>query len=78
MSDVNADTVLNMLRQLTPRERLKVIAQALPEIEKTLAEQSGPLKSLLGLWADLGPSPSSEDIDQARQEFWRDFPREGI
>jgi hypothetical protein len=75
---VTADTVLNMLRQLPPRERLKVIAQALPEAERDLSEYPRPLKSLRGLCADLGPAPSAEEIDQARREAWANFPREDI
>mgnify|MGYP001048605620 CR=1 FL=1 len=75
---ITADTVLNMLRQLPPRERLKVIAQALPETERDLSEHPRPLKSLRGLCADLGPAPSAEEIDQARREAWANFPREDI
>jgi hypothetical protein len=33
-----------------------------------------PKRSLLGLWADLGPAPSVEDIDEARREMWGNFP----
>jgi hypothetical protein len=75
---VTADTVLTLLRQLQPRERLKVIAQALPEVERDLSEQLRPLKSLRGLCADLGPAPSAEEIDEARREVWAGFPREDI
>ncbi len=35
-------------------------------------------RSLLGLWADLGPAPSAEDIDEARREAWANFPRDDI
>jgi hypothetical protein len=70
------DTVLDMLRQLPPRERLRVIVQALPEVERDLAEQPRPLKSLRGLWKDLNFDISAEDIDQARREAWVNFPRE--
>ena len=27
-----------------------------------------------GLWADLGPEPSAEEIDAARCEAWQNFP----
>jgi len=33
---VTTDTVLQLLRQLPPRERLHVVAQALPELERDL------------------------------------------
>lgn len=76
MSNPSANTILELLRKLSPQERLKVIAKALPEIEHDLAQKDQhPLKSLLGLCADLGPAPSAKDIDQARQEAWAGFPR---
>jgi hypothetical protein len=74
MKVVTADTVLNLLRQLPPRERLRVIAQALPQAKRGLSETRRPLKSLRGLCADLGPAPSAEEIDQARREAWANFP----
>ena len=70
--------VLEMLRKLPPRERLKVISQALPEIEQNLSENVRAYKSLRGLWKDLLPSISAEDIDEARRGMWKDFPREDI
>jgi len=78
MSDMMADRVLELLRQLPPRERLKVIARALPEIEQDLSHPPRQRKSLLGLCADLGPAPSGKEIDDARREVWRNFPREDI
>jgi hypothetical protein len=73
-----ADTVLDLLRQLSPRERLKVLVQALPEIEQELAEPTRLPKSLYGLWKDLDFDISEEEIDQARKEAWANFPREDI
>jgi len=35
-----------------------------------------PLKSSLGLCADLKISISKEEIDEARREMWANFPRE--
>jgi hypothetical protein len=70
MGVATTDTVLDMLRQLPPRERLRVIAQALPEVKRDLAEQPRPLKSLRGLWKDLNFDISAEEIDQARREAW--------
>jgi hypothetical protein len=78
VTTVTVDAVLNMLRQLPPRERLKVIVQALPEVERDLSEQRRPLKSLRGLWKGLGFDISAEEIDEARREAWANFPREDI
>lgn len=72
------DNVLKMLRKLPPREQLKVISLALPEIEKGLGKKAGPRKSLRGLWKGLGPSISAEVIDEVRREMWQNFPREDV
>jgi len=71
----NPNSVLEMLRILPPRERLKVISQALPEIEQSLSEKHQTYPSLRGLWKDLRPSPSAKEIDEARDDIWKDFPR---
>ena len=71
-----ADTVLSLLRQLPPRERLRVIAEALPEVERDLSEQPRPLRSLRGLWKDLNFDISADEINEARREAWAKFPRE--
>jgi len=73
-----SNSVLKMLRKLPPRERLKVISQTLPEIEQSLNEKPQECRSLRGLWKDLGPSVSAQDIDDARREMWKDFPRKDI
>ena len=87
---ITPETVLNMLRQLPPRDRLKVIALTLPakcpqgKVERELPAEypkgAGlrPLKSLRGLCADMGPAPSAEEIDQSRREAWANFPREDV
>lgn len=72
------DNVLKMLRKLPPHEQLKVISQALPEIEKQLGRKARPRKSLRGLWKGLGPSISAKVIDDARREMWQNFPREDV
>jgi hypothetical protein len=81
MSEINtvtADMALNLLRQLPPLERLRVIAQALPETERDLSDSGSPLRSLRGLWKDLGFDISAKEIDEARRETWASFPREEI
>lgn len=75
MINPTPNTVLEILRKLPPRERLKVITQALPEIEQSLADARKVYVSLRGLWKDLRPSISAKEIDAARKEMWKDFPR---
>ena len=73
-----ADAVLEKLRQLPPRERLRVITQALSEVERELQEPTLPLRSLQGLWKDLDFDVCTAEIDEARREAWANFPREDI
>jgi len=70
------NTVLELLRKLPPREQLKVISLALPEIEKSLGNKVRPRKSLRGLWQGLSPSISDNDISIVRREMERNFPRD--
>jgi hypothetical protein len=39
-------------------------------------EGEKPLGSLCGSWKDFGVSISAEEIDEARQEMWGNFPRQ--
>lgn len=75
---VTVEQVITLIRQLPPRDQLRVVAQILPELERAIPTTPQPRKSLLGLCADLGPAPSAEEIDEARREAWADFPREDI
>jgi len=78
MINPTPNSVLKMLRKLTPSQRLKVISMALPEIEKSLGKKTRPRKSLRGLWKDLVPFISADVIDAAWREMWQNFPREGV
>ncbi len=77
LPDAGIEEAVQVLRRLSARKRLRVITQALAEIEKDLAKPSRyKRRSLLGLCADLGPAPSAEIIDEARKSIWEGFPRE--
>jgi hypothetical protein len=78
--EVTAENVLELIRRLPPRERLRVIATALPEAERDLPAEPPPrpLRSLLGICADLGTAPSAEEIDEVRREMLANFPRDDI
>lgn len=39
-----------------------------PKVESTVPIK--PLKSLLGIWAQYGPGPSAEEIDECRAEMF--------
>jgi hypothetical protein len=74
---VTLEQVISLARQLPPLEKLRLIERMAPEIERDLLdERPSRRKSLLGLWADLGPAPSAKEIDDIRREMWANFPRE--
>lgn len=71
--------VLQLAKQLTPIDRVRLIQQLTPDLERELSEtKSQPKKSLLGLCADLGKAPSEVEIDNTRDEIWTNFPKEDI
>jgi hypothetical protein len=74
-SNITTDQVVELLRQLPPRERLRVVLRVLPELEQSLPPPaSGPRQSLRGLWRGL--DISDEDIEEVRREMWGKFPAE--
>ena len=78
-STATLNEVFDLAKKLSPRDKIRLIEHMAPEIERDLlSSQSIPRKSLWGLWANLGPAPSAEEIDEARREEWANFPREGI
>jgi hypothetical protein len=78
-SRATLNEVFDLANKLLPRDKFRLIEHMAPEIERDLLpSQPKPRKSLWGLWADLGPAPSAEEIDEARREEWANFPREDI
>jgi len=76
---VTLEQVISLARQLPPLEKIRLIEQMAPEIERDmLSQRPFKRKSLLGLCADLGPAPTAEEIDEIRREMWADFPRDDI
>jgi EAL domain-containing protein (putative c-di-GMP-specific phosphodiesterase class I) len=64
--------VVEKLRDLPPEKQKEVL-----DFVHSLKEQNGPkepLRSLMGLWADLNIHITEEDIAQARREMWGNFP----
>jgi len=76
---ITLEQVVFLARQLPTLEKIRLIEQMAPEIERDmLSQRPFKRKSLLGLCADLGPAPSAKEIDQVRREMWAGFPREDI
>jgi hypothetical protein len=71
--------VLNLAKQLSPVDKIRLVQKIAPEIEQELiANQRTPSQSLWGFCAHLGTAPSAAEIDAVRQDEWANFPREDI
>ncbi len=71
--------VLTLARGLSRRERIQLIVELAAALGREWQPPAPvPTRSLSGLWADLGPAPSAEEIDEARREAWASFPREEL
>lgn len=76
LAEIRFDEVWELVRRLSPREKVRLIERIAPDIEAALTIGSiRESKSLLGLLADLGPAPTDEEIQSARLEAWSGFPR---
>ena len=74
---VTLDEALAFVRQLSPLDKARLIERMVPDIERELrAARSIPRVSLRGLWRGL--DITGEEIDQAREEMWGEFPREDV
>ncbi|MGD1919697.1 MAG: hypothetical protein ACFCAD_12870 [Pleurocapsa sp.] len=64
--------MLQLAKQLTSIDKVRLIQQLTPDLEKELlSTKPQSKKSLLGLCADLGKAPSALEIDNARNEIMR-------
>ena len=73
------EDILKLVQQLSPIEKVRLIERVAPDIERELITgHANQTRSLLGLFKDLGPAPSAEEIDEARREAFANFPRDDI
>lgn len=75
---VTVEQAVTVIRQLSPRDQLRVVVHILPDLEQAIdkRETSAPCRSLYGLWQ--GFTISDADLDEARQEMWRNFADRGF
>jgi hypothetical protein len=71
------ESFLEKLRQLPPDKQREVL-DFVEFLQKKIAAQGTPRRSVKGLWADLGSNVTEADIAEARADMWRNFPREDI
>jgi hypothetical protein len=67
--------ILDTVRAL-PAEKQQEILDHAKRVRNGLAQGRRPRKSGRGLWSDLSIDLSADDIDEARREMWKHFPRD--
>jgi hypothetical protein len=74
---VTLEEILQLAKQLSPVDKVRLIEEITPQIKRELAKQEAkPRKSLRGLWRGL--DITDNDMTEMRQEIWHDFPHEDI
>jgi hypothetical protein len=66
--------IIDAVRSLPPEKQQELLEHA--ERLKAENQLKKPLRSVKGLWADLGIALSAEDIDEVRRDRWKNFPRD--
>lgn len=71
------EQVADLARRLSPLDKLRLIKGLTHDVEAYLAQKTvSRRRSLRGVLKGCSIGP--DDVDQARQEMWRKFPREDI
>ncbi|BAT56114.1 hypothetical protein NOS3756_51160 [Nostoc sp. NIES-3756] len=74
---VTIEDALALVKQLSLIDKIRLIEQVAPQIEKELISvQSKQRISLRGLWK--GSQITESDISEVRQQIWSNFPREDV
>jgi len=77
MQSMTLEQVLEAARQLSLTDKVRLIERVMPQIEREVhAARPTQRKSLRGLWRGLDITP--DQIAEAREEMWGNFPREDI
>ncbi|MGL5832422.1 MAG: hypothetical protein ACRC80_38620 [Waterburya sp.] len=71
------EEVLNLAKQLSPLDRIRLIEQITPQLKRDwVIVSSQPRKSLRGIWK--GIDISETDLAEVKAEMSSNFPRENI
>jgi hypothetical protein len=68
--------ILEAVRALPAEKQQEILSHAARLRDESVKKR--PFKSVKGLWADLGISLSSGEIDQNQRDLWKNFPRDDI
>ena len=64
--------ILEAVRALPVEKQQEILHHATRLRQQTAAKR--PLRSVKGLWADLGVSLSAEELKENQREMWKNFP----
>ena len=70
------EAILDAVRALPAAKQQEILSHATRLREESALKK--PLKSVKGLWADLGISLCAEQIEANQREMWKNFPAEDI
>jgi hypothetical protein len=74
---VTLEEVLNLAKQLSPLDRIRLIEQITPQLKRDLVVvHPQPRKSLRGIWK--GIDITEADIAEVKAQMSSNFPREDI
>ena len=67
--------ILDAVRAL-PADKQQEVLDHVKQLRDEATQPPKPRKNGRGLWADLNIDLSAEEIDEARREMWKNFPRD--
>jgi hypothetical protein len=67
--------ILDAVRTLPP-DKQKVLLDHAKQLREQSTEPKRPRQNGRGLWAEFNIDLAAEDIDEARREMWKNFPRD--
>ena len=77
VDSVTLEEVLNLAKQLSPLDRIRLIEQITPQLKLDFVlVSSQPRKSLRGIWKEIDLSEA--DLAEVKAEMSSNFPREDI
>lgn len=71
---ISEEVLLQKIKVLPPDLKRKAI-EFVESLQKKAQKRTPPV-SLEGIWVDMNVNITEEDIREARQEMWGNFPRE--
>ena len=68
--------ILDAVRGVPAEQQQEILSHAARLRDESVKRR--PFKSVKGLWADLGISLSSDEIEQNRNDMGKNFPRDDV